>query len=340
MVPSEINRAISDSLISLRLPTLRDRMRPWAIHARIVHGLTHSRLAADSMRSSFSIFTSLLFQIYMRFPWDMQINRIVQIQGYVLSIIAMKYETIVSLRAASQVEEILRILNGAHVRREEQAGPDLNDDDIAESDKVEYGNLQIELWEDAIRTERQRQEKLRQYVDSWIGSGLNVGSWERCYPVLFQEINRQLGKLRLHLGIQGNWKAKVFIDKPFLPKGHSDLDAAQRFASLVTGPLADRIGKCKRCQQYFAALKGAKNKVFCSRKCATGLTALNSTRARRKRERREKIVKCHQALVEYRKGLPRKQDWKRFVAKKAGVTVKWLTRAVNRREITPPRKDA
>jgi hypothetical protein len=272
----------------------------------------------------------------MRVNWDMQINRNVQNKIYVLSIISMKYETIVLLRAASQIREILQVLNGAHVRREEQAGPDLDDDDIAESDRAEYQDLQFKVWKDAIRSEKQRQQVLQRYVDSWIDSGLEVGRWQRNNPDLLEKINRQLGKLRLHLGIQGSGKAKLFIDKPYLPKGHSDLDAAQRFASLVTGPLAGKIGKCKRCQQYFAAFKGSKNKVFCSRKCATGLTALKSTRERRKRERQEKIAKCQQALMEYRKKKPRK-GWKEFVSKEAGVTIKWLTRAVNQHVIIPPR---
>ena len=245
----------------------------------------------------------------------------------------MKFEKMILLRAARPMGEILRILNGHEVKEAQLAAyaSPIDEEDLAEH---------YRLGEEIVKKEEQKRTKLQQYVDGWIDSGTNVAKWQRDNPGLLEEINQQLGKVRLTLVVQQEKRTKVLLSKPWFEKGfsHSDFDAAYLFSTLITGALNDRIGKCPRCQRYFATLKLHPNKVFCSRKCATGFTAVNSTRARRKRERREKLARARQALREFNKHSHLDQNWKDFVAKRTGINAKWLTRAVNEGALKSPRK--
>lgn len=108
-------------------------------------------------------------------------------------------------------------------------------------------------------------------------------------------------------------------------------------ANLVTNPLCEKLaGPCARCGRYYIK-KRASQKVYCSRRCGNAATALARTRERIKAERDDKLRRAKTAIREWRSAKTQ-QDWKHWVAKRASVDLRFLTRAVTKHDIVPPTK--
>ena len=116
--------------------------------------------------------------------------------------------------------------------------------------------------------------------------------------------------------------------------------ACQQFIRLITNPACERIGgPCPRCGQYYRRA-GKKVKRFCSRQCASLSAAQQSTKKKREQEHAHKIQLAMQAKVEWEvkwnKGRTKK-GWKEFVRDThPDITPKFLTRAVNKGELSEP----
>jgi hypothetical protein len=117
--------------------------------------------------------------------------------------------------------------------------------------------------------------------------------------------------------------------------------AFQLFYLLTLGPhgLWEKFcdSPCARCGKYFIK-KRSNHKVYCGRYCAHIATAKKSTRERLDREHKKNVTSV-QAAIEKWDALKRRpvSGWKEWVSKKVpGITPKFLTRAVNKRELIPP----
>jgi hypothetical protein len=112
----------------------------------------------------------------------------------------------------------------------------------------------------------------------------------------------------------------------------SDKDfAIWMFAQLVTNPLCEKLtGPCARCGKFFIK-KRATQTVYCSRRCGNAATAVARTRERIEKERQEKIRRVKAAIRDWRPGDG--DDWKRWVAKRADVDLRFVTRAVKRENL-------
>jgi hypothetical protein len=108
------------------------------------------------------------------------------------------------------------------------------------------------------------------------------------------------------------------------------------FLRLSQHPDRARIGKCLRCSRYFFGRPGQK---CCPhpRRCGSARAAIEATKRRWKRDRDKRIERARKACSEWERRRPR-SDWKTWVAARIGLTPKWLTRAVNKRELNPPER--
>ncbi|HEV2491969.1 MAG TPA: hypothetical protein VG204_02735 [Terriglobia bacterium] len=110
--------------------------------------------------------------------------------------------------------------------------------------------------------------------------------------------------------------------------------AVKLFIDLMCHPALNRLGQCLRCNRYFFGRPGQK---CCPRprRCGSYRAAIEGTKRRWKKERRDKLARAQEACAEWERRQSR-GEWKRWVAKRIKVTPNWLTRAVNKRELTPP----
>jgi hypothetical protein len=93
-------------------------------------------------------------------------------------------------------------------------------------------------------------------------------------------------------------------------------------------------GPCARCGRYYLK-KRASQKVYCSRRCGNAATAVARTSKRIEAERNDKLRRVKTAIREWRSAKTQ-QDWKHWVATRAGVDLRFLTRAVNKGDLVPP----
>jgi hypothetical protein len=101
------------------------------------------------------------------------------------------------------------------------------------------------------------------------------------------------------------------------------------FANLVTNPVCEKLaGPCARCGNYYIKKRTSQN-VYCSRKCGNAATAVVRTRQRVKDERDAKMTRAKAAIREWKKA-DTSEDWKPWVAVRAKVDPRFLTRAFNK----------
>ncbi len=109
------------------------------------------------------------------------------------------------------------------------------------------------------------------------------------------------------------------------------------FGTLVTNPICEKLGgPCARCGNYYIK-KRASQKVYCSRRCGNAATAVARTAERDAAERKEKLLRAKAAIREWRSAKPQ-QDWKPWIAQKTGIDLRFLTRAVKKGDLVPPKR--
>ncbi len=246
----------------------------------------------------------------------------------------MEYRKLLLRRAVWSTNEFAQHLNGHIVRmaRAQLSAAPFDEDGGPAADDREEDGMGI------IRAEEQTYHFLQLLVDSWMAAQCNYTQWARSNPEFLDRINNAIKEFTLELTGSGG-TAKVVLRKPIAgwdPNFHADQQAAKLFLDFITSPLYDRIGQCRRCSRYFVNVTGYWKKVYCSGKCATRHTALISMRARRRMERSEKLKKCRRGLEAYARLKKAPKNWKDYVSKKAGVTPKFITRAVNNGELPQP----
>jgi hypothetical protein len=111
------------------------------------------------------------------------------------------------------------------------------------------------------------------------------------------------------------------------------------FNSLTINPLWKKLGgPCARCEKYFLK-KRANQFIYCARRCASLASAETSTRERLDNERTDKLTRAS-ASVRAWDALRKRPaiSWKEYVSQAEKISKKWLTRAVNRGELVPPKE--
>ena len=178
--------------------------------------------------------------------------------------------------------------------------------------------------------------ELRKLVDAWQRSGPNLDKMLRDDTVLADRVRH--GRTLLaptHAG-----KGHLL----WLPTPHG-LDpnswegvALAHFMDLVVNPSWHKLGgPCQRCEKYYIK-KTSRQKTYCSRRCGAMRTAIENTRRRRQEERVCKLRQAKESATRWAT-IRTPHPWKEWVSLQTKITVKWLTRAVNRGDLKAPVKD-
>jgi hypothetical protein len=179
---------------------------------------------------------------------------------------------------------------------------------------------------------------LKKYVDSWLAVRPNSHLWQLNNPKLSRAVERTLHRMRpaLHLttnqGAVLHWPAYVGIG--------AKNDAVRLFVELFTSRLLGQVGKCKRegCDRYYFSGSAGRKTEYCpGGKCARHQTAKEANQRRRRVERDEILKRITQTIGEWGQH-GRRLDWKPWTAQHARVTAKFITQAVNKGELLPPRR--
>ncbi len=188
----------------------------------------------------------------------------------------------------------------------------------------------------AERRRAEYRKVLQQFVDTWLAAGRNFALWCKQNETLDQTLLRTVSTLvySLHPNTAGGaLRLPILPVTPWVKRNQGLAHAAYEFADLMENPLRDRLGKCRRCGRYFLSTKGHRNKVYCTQRCGSSATAVESTRRRRRREHEEKLKRARAWLRDL---VPGVTQWKEHMARRANVTTRWLARAVNRGELRLP----
>jgi hypothetical protein len=195
-------------------------------------------------------------------------------------------------------------------------------------------------------------EPLRQLVRAWEDSGRNVQKMSHAglKEYLWGAAHfppPHVGLIPYGSGLQLEVRLDVAsprrdIDCVSLPARIADM-AYAIFVDLLIHPWRDKLCEkpCARCDEYYIK-KTARQKVYCSRKCAKDGTAAFATKKRLQEQRASKLQVAAEEAQRWTTATT-KLDWKHWVSRqragrKAEITPKFLTRAVNKGEIKPPTK--
>lgn len=126
------------------------------------------------------------------------------------------------------------------------------------------------------------------------------------------------------------------------PYGENRRDVAAFFVShLLTNPLRGKLsdGPCQRerCKRWF--IKRRTLQKCCSRRCTVIVKAGITTSGERTEKHEQDIKLAQKAIREWKSS---HGDWKQFVSKRTGLTVKWVSRNTTNkkyphRELRPPK---
>jgi hypothetical protein len=181
------------------------------------------------------------------------------------------------------------------------------------------------------------QTELRRLVAAWTASGPDLVKMFSKDPELQRRAND--GKMRFWPTPTGRGHLEWIPAPSDATASPHDL-AFYHFMTLIANPQWELLGgPCHRCREYY--LKNTKRqKVYCSRTCGATETAIVAVRTGRQREHAKKISLAQEQIGKWRKAnlrLKRKRaGWKKWVADETKLTVKWLTRAVNKGELRAP----
>jgi hypothetical protein len=193
----------------------------------------------------------------------------------------------------------------------------------------------IQAWQEST-------EKWRALSRTWKASGspedsiprpVKIQVPEGC-PTLVEMGNRCRVLLSPH---PGGWSWHPGVVYASLGKGWTTWDfACSKFLHLVMDPECHKFGgPCPYCGKFFVR-KTAKEKRYCSKGCAHKAAAKASTQRLRYREHELKVARTREVIEKWSQG-SRKMDWISWVTSNVPeISKTWLTRAINRNEITSP----
>jgi hypothetical protein len=126
----------------------------------------------------------------------------------------------------------------------------------------------------------------------------------------------------------------------WLPNPPNDQVFSQRdqalthFMALIVNPEWELLGgPCPRCDRYFLK-KAHRKRIYCSSKCGAATTAIETRRKKLRDLYEEKLRTAQEAIAAWTRSRT-SQDWKAWVANKTGLSLNWLTHAVNQGKLLP-----
>jgi hypothetical protein len=176
--------------------------------------------------------------------------------------------------------------------------------------------------------------ELRRLVSAWQASGPNLDAMLKSDPELCSKI-----RLEFRAVYHPTWTGRAYM--VFSPHGDPrDPSGTARgfFMMLTLSPYCDKFaGPCARCGKYYLK-KNALQKVYCSRSCGNNTTAAKRTRERYHEAREQKLNGARRAIRKWERATTN-EPWKVFVSRLyPGLTSKFLTRAVSRKNLSEPKK--
>jgi len=177
---------------------------------------------------------------------------------------------------------------------------------------------------------------LRELVDSWQKSGPNLAKMLKNDKALAARVGH--GETTLVPTNTGKGHL-VWLPSPRDRDLSSWRDQALTlFMILIVNPQWHRLGgPCPRCDKYYVK-KTSRQKTYCSRRCGATLTAIAATRKKRQEKRLEELSRTQAAANQWAT-VQTRQPWKEWVSTRTNITVKWLTRAVNKGDLRAPIKN-
>jgi len=176
--------------------------------------------------------------------------------------------------------------------------------------------------------------ELRRLVTAWLDSGPNLLKLFKQHPDLQTCCTRGTTILvPTREGIpQLSWKPHLGSFKASTHK----MIARGHFAEFIMNPLSETLGgPCARCDMFYIKRLNRRKK-YCSTRCKSSTTALSATQKRRQADYAEKLFRAERARDLYNEKAHREKNWKKWVCGETGITVKWITRAVNAGKLLPP----
>lgn len=183
-------------------------------------------------------------------------------------------------------------------------------------------------------------KELRSIVQLWQESGPNLAKLARQNPGLWGDLLTVFHP-SLQLTTTGQAHLRL-LENAVTPGelkrlGQDRYRAVVVFNALILNPLWTRLaGPCARCGNYYIK-KRASQKVYCSRRCGNAATAVERTRERIANERKVKINRATAAIKKWKPA--NRLDWKHWVTQKTGIDPRFLTRAVTKGDLVPPKQE-
>jgi hypothetical protein len=175
--------------------------------------------------------------------------------------------------------------------------------------------------------------ELRRLVEAWQKSGPNLAKMFEADEVLATRAKH--GRTLLAATNTGKGHLLWLPNPPDFDLLSWKDHALTHFVDLIVNPQWHKLGgPCERCDNYYVK-KTSRQKTYCSRRCGSVLTALATTRKRRAEERAHKVRRA-QAAADQWPTAPTRRPWKEWVWVRTKITIKWLTRAVNKGDLKVP----
>jgi hypothetical protein len=188
-------------------------------------------------------------------------------------------------------------------------------------------------------------ERLKKFASSWLEAGYRLDEWSM-RSVLQHDIQTMTNVLMARsdgqpyvVTLYGPGDPKV--TKMAVQEGH--LLASQTFVEFITSPYYRNLGQCVRCGKWFFS-ESRKRTRYCSSKCKSLDTSKATKETTRQRGFLAKIVKIQNAIKELealsdqeRLAISLKKGWKAWVKTKTGVSITFITRALNNGHISAPK---
>ena len=176
------------------------------------------------------------------------------------------------------------------------------------------------------------QKQLQRLVREWMDSGPDLLKMFRKEPELEQLVRNGVTRFYPVHGGRGHLDWIPAVSE--LPSSY-EAHALEDFMVLITNPLWELLGgPCVRCNNYYLK-KTRRQKIYCSRSCGAKQTAHEAVTRRRKEEHSKKLRLAAKAGREW--GEKKRRDtWREWVSRRTGLTGRWITRAVNRGELSRP----
>lgn len=195
---------------------------------------------------------------------------------------------------------------------------------------------------------------LRTWVKAWQASGPNLKKLCGSLPnpqrmalmwamsILWNPTDGAMAEL---LFVPGPELERLLGEKRVWQKGPDgkrkltgEAEAMCLFQQLTVNPLWGGLaGPCPRCDRYYIK-KRTSQTTYCSRRCGNAATAVARTRERIASERADKLARARAAMKRWKPTAAR-QDWKRWVSSKTGIDLRFLTRAVTKGDLVPPKQE-